>query len=334
MKKILLILTGGTIGSRIDNEGHIAPVGKPLLLEVCKEWNSVHFDVLEPFNVLSENMTLNHRETLIKEILKVNTEGYDGIIIAHGSDTLTYTASLLAMALRHIDIPIVFIASDYVLSDPRSNGPDNFDSAVTLICNSEIQRGAFICYKNHLGENTVYLATRLCSAEPFTDCFHPFDNISFGKTEDRKFIYNPHELNPSISDINTPKEPIIKEDFSLSECVAMVYSSPAFDYNRFDILNLSAVLNYGYHCGTVNESQFLNLAKRCLENRVDVWLASFKDENAPIYESLCEILKQQNVDRLYNLSGEAAYSKLLLAYSVDKILVKENLFYENVKPSA
>ncbi len=333
MKKILLILTGGTIGSRIDADGTISPNGKPLILEYCRKpvEKLAEFDVSEPFCTLSENMTLSDRETLIKEIAGADVSKYDGIIITHGSDTLTYTAALCGMALRHIDIPIVFIASDLVLSDPCSNGPDNFESAVTLICESSVKRGIYICYRDLRGENSVYLATRLCEADPFLDRFHGFDGIRFGKTEDGSFIYEEDRFNPSLDSVNTPKTPLLPLDFNLKDDIALLRSCPAFDYSRFDISGLNAIINYGYHSATVDERSFLEFAKRCNDNNVFVYLASFKDPNSPIYESLEKILELPNVKRLYNISPESAYAKVSLAYSVDKSLLDENIYYETIK---
>lgn len=332
MKKILLILTGGTIGSRIDENREISPSKEPLLIKLSRDKVSelAEFSVLEPLCVLSENMSLSDRELLINEILKQNTEIYDGIIVAHGSDTLTYTASLTAMALRHVNIPIVFIASDRVLSDPKSNGIDNFLSAVTLITDGTVKRGCYVCYKNHENLNTVYLATRLCESEPFFDSFHSFDGTYFGYTENGGFVYNDNELNPTLEEVNSPKTKIITGKLSLTPSVSMLHSSPAFDYERYVTQGLSSILNYGYHCGTVEEKAFLSFAKRCQKENVDIWLASFKDPTAPIYESLSEILSLPNVKRLYNISPEAAYSKLLLAYSTDKDILNQNLFYESI----
>ncbi len=333
MKKILLILTGGTIGSRIDSDGTIFPNGQPLILKACQKHveGLVKFDVAEPFCILSENMTLSHRETLIKKIRETDTSKYDGIIVTHGSDTLTYTAPLCSMALRSIDIPLVFIASDLVLSDPASNGIDNFMSAVSLICDSAVRRGVFICYRDENGENAVYLATRLSEADPFLDRFHGFDGIRFGRTANGRFIYEPNELNPSLEDINSHKSDILPNSFELNNTVALLRSSPAFEYSRFDIAGLSAVVNYGYHSATVNKDGFLDFAKRCYNNGVSVYLASFKDPKTPIYQSLEEILKLPNIKRLYNISPESAYAKVLLAHSADKNILNNNIYYEIVK---
>ena len=333
MKKILLILTGGTIGSRIDSSGTISTNGKPLILEACQNRvdKVAKFDVIEPLCVLSENMTLFQRESLIKAIRNTNTTKYDGIIVTHGSDTLTYTAALCGMALRDTDIPIVFIASDLVLSDPKSNGRDNFESAVSFICDNQIKRGVFICYKDFNGENAIYLATRLCEADPFLDRFNSFDGTRFGKTQKGRFIYEENRFNPDLDSVNAPKAPILPLNFSLKDSIALLRSCPAFNYSRFDISGLDAVINYGYHSATVDEKSFYEFAKRCNDNNVFIYLASFKDPNSPIYESLEKILELPNVKRLFNISPESAYAKVTLAYSIDKRLIDERIYYEIIK---
>ncbi len=332
MKKILLILTGGTIGSRIDDYGNISPTSEPLLINLCRSSvkDIAEFEVIEPFSVLSENMSLANRCCLINTILGYSTKDLDGIIVAHGSDTLCYTASLCGVALRHLDIPLVFIASDLVLSNPDSNGRDNFLSAVQLICDGGIKRGSFICYKNLFGENSVYLSTRLCAADPIFDSFVPFDGKPFGKIKDGKFIYNPHPRNPTVEEVNKPRKEIIKEKINLSDNVILIHSSPALDPNRINLKNISAVINYGYHCGTLDSTRFIDFAMRAQKQGVDIFLASFKDALSPIYESLEKVLQLSNVKRLYNISPESAAGKVLLAYNINPSLVNENLYFEEI----
>ena len=329
LKRIKLILTGGTIGSRIDERGNISPSAEPMLLKYCSETikYSAEFEVSEPFSVLSENMTASHREALIKELLKLEKCPVDGVIVAHGSDTLCYTAALISMATRHLPFPIVFIASDKVLSDPASNGRANFESAVTLIKSSTLHRGTFICYRDKSGENSVYLGTRLCSAEPIFDSFLPFDGSRLGVTQNGDFY---PENTPLINEINREKEAVISGDFKLSDDILLTFSSPCFYPERLNLEGITAVINYGYHCGTGNEKGLLALAENCKKADIPLYLASFKDKDAPVYESLAELLKMENVKRLYNISPESAAAKVCLAHSVNPEILEKNLFFEEI----
>lgn len=329
MKRIKLILTGGTIGSRIDEQGNISPAAEPMLLKYCPDTvrQSADFDISEPFSVLSENMTAAHRELLIKELLKSEKSGIDGVIIAHGSDTLCYTAALISMATRHLPFPVVFIASDKVLSDPTSNGISNLESAVTLILSGAFKHGCFICYRDKSGENSVYLGTRLCSAEPIYDSFVPFDGSRLGVTVNGEF-YPENSL--LIDEINREKEAIINSELSLFDDILLTFSSPYFYPERLSLEGISAVINYGYHCGTGSEQGLLALAKKCKEQNIPLYLASFKDKDAPIYESLAEVLELENVKQLYNISPESAAAKVALAHSISEGILKKNLFFEEI----
>src|SRR3990167_5363741 len=109
-KKVLFLYNGGTIGQIPEKRGEeivlIPPKDSKVFEEACNpilEKFSNRLDV--KFEIVtakdSTNMTPNDWEKLIFRIKKAqDTENYDGIAIAHGTDTLAYTATALAMALH------------------------------------------------------------------------------------------------------------------------------------------------------------------------------------------------------------------------------------------
>ena len=333
MPNILVVFTGGTIGSSLNEKGNIAPLSTKLLLHKYNEevGEKHNFDVLEPFTVLSENMGVGHWNLLFDTINQVDESKYDGIIVTHGSDTISYTAAMAGYLLRHKNCPVVFIASNYILEDERSNGLENFKSAVDLITEKTIKRGVFVCYKQR--ENSVYLATRLCEADHFADEFQSFNKLPLGKVKEGKFLLNESPLNPNLETINTPKEKLPRTQ--LKSQVAVIRAYPGLDYDRFDITGLKAILNVGYHSATLctdgDSTSFVKFAKRCEEKGVDLYISSFK-KGEKIYESLDETVKRSNVYKLSNISVEAAYAKLVYAYSIcKKELINENLYFEIIK---
>lgn len=333
MPNILVAFTGGTIGSGLNVKGNIAPFDTKLLIrKYNEEMGQTHnFDILEPFTVLSENMGIDHWNLLIDTINQVDESKYDGIIITHGSDTISYTAAMAGYLLRHKNCPIVFIASNYILEDERSNGLENFKSAIDLICDEQIKRGVYVCYKGQ--ENFVYLATRLCEADHFVDEFKSFNKLPLGKICRGKFIIEDSPLNPSLDTLNSPKEKL--PETQLKPEVAVIKAYPGLDYDRFDITGLKAILNVGYHSATLctngDKTSFINFAKRCENMGVDLYISSFK-EGEKIYESLDSAVKLSNVYTLSNISTEAAYAKLIYAYSLNKKdLANENLYFEIIR---
>ncbi|MBR6572136.1 MAG: asparaginase [Clostridia bacterium] len=333
MPNILVVFTGGTIGSSLNHKGNIAPENTKLLIRKYNEeiGEKHNFDVLEPFTVLSENMGVDHWNRLIDAINQVDESQYDGIIVTHGSDTVSYTAAMAGYLLRHKNCPIVFIASNYILEDRRSNGLENFKSAIDLICDNRIKRGVYVCYKQE--ENYVYLATRLCEADHFADEFESFNKRPLGKICEGKFSRENDLLNPNLDELNAKKEKL--PTVELKSEVAIIKAYPDLDYDRFDITGLKAILNVGYHSATLctsgDKTSFVNFAKRCEERGVDLYISSFK-EGEKIYESLDSAVKLKNVYRLSNISVEAAYAKLIYAYSLgEKEIINQNLYFEKIK---
>jgi L-asparaginase len=137
MKNILVVFTGGTIGSSVCN-GEINTDTQThfLLLSQFKmryPQMEIHFTTLQPYEILSENLTPSVWTLLIQTIENANPNVYDGIIITHGTDTLAYTSAALTFYFHALDVPIYLVSSHYPLSDMRSNGLDNFSFAVNSI---------------------------------------------------------------------------------------------------------------------------------------------------------------------------------------------------------
>ncbi|MBQ2709686.1 MAG: asparaginase, partial [Clostridia bacterium] len=132
--KILLMMTGGTICTRVNPRGHLSSdtgAAVPGLVDHLKKngFPDAKFDVLPVLDTLSENMTFAKLNTLLDAFrtAKSRVEASDGVIIAHGTDTLAYTSSLLSLVLAgYTSKPIFLVSSDRTLSDPEANGHANF----------------------------------------------------------------------------------------------------------------------------------------------------------------------------------------------------------------
>ena len=130
MTKILVIALGGTIGS-VMTDNISLDKNSFKILDYVKD-GSVEFSTLSPFAVLSENINTALWKKLIACIDNAKIAQYDGVIILHGSDTLSYTSALIGNAR------IVLTAADKPLEDKKSNGVKNFKSAVEIIKNKKI----------------------------------------------------------------------------------------------------------------------------------------------------------------------------------------------------
>ena len=303
MKNILVVFTGGTIGSSVCN-GEINTDTQThfLLLSHFKTrypQMKIHFTTLQPYEILSENITPSVWTLLIQTIENANPNAYDGIIITHGTDTLAYTSAALTFYFHALDVPIFLVSSHYPLSDMKSNGLDNFCFAVNSILNERL-RGIFVPYRN-INSATVTLhhgAYITCSPQLSSN----FHSISSTK-----------KLVPAIK--NTTLK--LKPDFSTR--ILMIKPYPGINYDYFNLENVDVVLHDLYHSGTAcaisdygKHHSLPHLLKRCLSLNIPVFLApAFK--STQFYQSTIE-LRNQGAEMIWNISIEAAYIKLLLAY--------------------
>ena len=185
MKNILLILVGGTICTALNDEGMLSVSGEAgaLLKSNFEKSGSpyaykVQIDLTENLFILSENMTVE-KWNLMADTYRAFTQKkkYDGIIFAHGTDTLAFSASLFSMWLCGTDIPVFFVSANERLTSPRSNGNDNFRCAVECICRG-IRPDVYAVYKN-LSDGRMYLhlASRLEQCRNYSEDFTSFGAI-------------------------------------------------------------------------------------------------------------------------------------------------------------
>lgn len=108
MKKICFIYAGGTIGMRATKDGVLVPVGsdadfRNTLLPVVEQWAgganiTVEYRFLTAKD--STNMSPDDWSGLITQIRALQTEGFAAVAIVHGTDTMAYTATAIALGMH------------------------------------------------------------------------------------------------------------------------------------------------------------------------------------------------------------------------------------------
>ena len=107
MKNILLVLVGGTICTSLNQHGTLSVNEKAGVKLKSNFENSnspyakkVNIDITENLFILSENITVEKWNLIIDTYRKyTENKKYDGIIFAHGTDTLAYSSALFSMLL-------------------------------------------------------------------------------------------------------------------------------------------------------------------------------------------------------------------------------------------
>ncbi|MCK9619588.1 MAG: asparaginase domain-containing protein [Methylobacter sp.] len=316
MKNILVVFTGGTIGS-IATGGTIntSDTTSFKLIQLFEQHyenhRQIHFDTIQPLQILSENLAPTAWKTLIAAIEAAQPDQYDGIIITHGTDTLAYTACALSFYFNAAKIPMLLVSSDYPLDHPKANGLDNFICAVEFILQKN-QPGVFVPYRNQQQATQLHQGTRLACSLQLSGDFFSVQGKSYLQFANRQFSL----VNPPAQQMPT-QNTLLKADFS--ERLLMVKPYPGLDYSRFNLDGVDAVLHDLYHSGTACASaqwgenySLLEFIRRCEKQGVTVYLAP-AIKSADAYQST-QALIEQGAKIIWNMSIEAAYVKLLLAY--------------------
>lgn len=316
MKNILVVFTGGTIGSTaIGGTINTSDAAPYRLIQLFQQHHANHerisFHSVQPIQILSENLAPVVWEKLIAVIEAEDLERYDGIIITHGTDTLAFTASALGLYFNALDIPILLVSSDSPLDDPHANGLPNFICAVEYILQGR-EAGVFIPYTNRNQTTQLHRGTRLASSLQLGGDFMSVQGKSHCRFVNGAFTRN------GFMDTEKLRQPVpLKADFS--KRVLLIRPYPGLDYRYINLDAVDVVLHDLYHSGTACSSaqwgeQFslLVFIRQCRERGIKVYLApAVKSDNA--YESTRELL-QEGAKMIWNMSLETAYVKLLLAY--------------------
>ncbi|WP_126449889.1 Glu-tRNA(Gln) amidotransferase subunit GatD [Sulfodiicoccus acidiphilus] len=133
--EVKIISTGGTIVSKIEYEtGAVRPAlsTEEILQFVpeAKEFGTVSAEIL--FSILSEEMKPTYWEKIAEAVKKAFDEGVRGVVVAHGTDTMAYTAAALSFSLRTLQGPVVLVGSQRSSDRPSSDSAINLLSSILL----------------------------------------------------------------------------------------------------------------------------------------------------------------------------------------------------------
>ena len=271
--KILVVFTGGTIGSTIMDGYAVPDENKKYRLIRMYEENvkghkrngvdkNVEFYVESPYQELSENNTCMEifklASYLNEKINKCKSDNnYDGIIITHGTDTLQYTAAGLSYMFADSDIPIILVSSNYVLDDKRANGLTNFAYAVKFI-EGKYGTGVFVSYCNTNKNPVIHRGTRLMEHTAYSDDVLSVKNAEYGYFEDGLFVKkitndNYDKLFVQSTGICSQLRSVCLSSENKGNPFTDIQLIKPFPGMRYKLLSdeIKAVLHVTYHSGTI-----------------------------------------------------------------------------------
>lgn len=133
--KILLIYTGGTIGMMKDFEtGALKAFNFRKLLQRIPELKQLDCDIeTVSFETPIDSSNMNPEKwTEIAVIIEDSYAQFDGFVVLHGSDTMSYSASALSFMLENLSKPVIFTGSQLPIGDLRTDAKENLITAIQI----------------------------------------------------------------------------------------------------------------------------------------------------------------------------------------------------------
>ena len=315
-RNILLVLTGGTICSFADSDGERASDTHRALTLIednfrkgkspYRSKDHVVFDDLCALDILSENMTPHHWNTLTEELKKQDFSRYDGVILLHGTDTLAYTSSLLSMLLAGINIPVIMVSAQLPIYMENSNGNANFRAATELIING-ISPNVYSVYRNSDGNIYVHLASQLLQC---ANGSHDFFSRGMTRIDPENAVF---------AGTKCQREMLLYSVGNLSSCVLYIQPYSGINYDFYSLCGVKAVLHGTYHSCTMASGDdtsplsALYLKKQCDKAGIPLFFHPLNKESYD-YESTGKLMRS-GARALYGMSAETAYIKLIIGCS-------------------
>jgi L-asparaginase len=268
---ILLIYTGGTIGMIKDSEtGALRAFDFDNLLVKIPEINlldckidTVAFD----YPIDSSNMNPDYWVDIVS-IIENNYETFDGFVILHGSDTMSYTASALSFMLENLQKPVILTGSQLPIGDLRTDAKENLITSIQIASLQEQQQPVIreVClyfeYKLYRGNRTTKI-----NAEHF-EAFASLNYPDLVESGVHLKVNKEHLLQP---DSNKK----LKVHKALNNNVLVVKLFPGVSKSILEAMlaieSIQGIVLETYGAGnTTTEPWFMNLLKRTIERGVHI----------------------------------------------------------------
>lgn len=203
--KVLLLFTGGTISMvRDPKTGALHPADMSTFQSFVPELfaGEVEVDML-PFDPLLDSSDINPDNwSKMAHMVYDNYEQYDGFVILHGTDTMSYSASALSFMLQDLTKPVVFTGSQLPVGVLRSDAKENLLTAIEIAAAKDENGNAMVPEVTIFMDDQLYRGNRTTkrNAEHFS-AFNSYNYPALARagvriTYQKQFIHYPQPNTP------------------------------------------------------------------------------------------------------------------------------------------
>ncbi|HHW9397260.1 TPA: asparaginase [Staphylococcus aureus] len=229
MKHLLVIHTGGTISMSQDQSNKVVTNDiNPISMhqDVINQYAQI--DELNPFNVPSPHMTIQHVKQLKDIILEaVSNKYYDGFVITHGTDTLEETAFLLDLILG-IEQPIVITGAMRSSNEIGSDGLYNYISAIRVASDEKARhKGVMVVFNDEIHTARNVTKTHTSNINTFQSPNHgPLGVLTKDRVQFHHMPYRQQALENVNEKLNVP---LVKSYMGMPGDIFSFYSREGID---------------------------------------------------------------------------------------------------------
>ena len=281
---VVIMSTGGTIASRVDyRTGAVrSAISASDLYGVVPELSDLaKVDTEIVFSLYSENITQKHWTELAQTVAKRIESGVDGVVIAHGTDTMAYTSAALSFALQNLPVPVVVVGAQRSSDRPSSDAATNLIGAVKAAGEGPFAEVGLAMHET-ISDIAIVVhrgtKVRKCHTSR-RDTFKSINGFPIAKVKDQKVTM----LTNQYQHRDPSKKLVLKPNFS--EKVALVKFYPGLDSGIIDYYvskGIRGILLEGSGLGHVSKFCFdsiknavakdvlVALASQCIWGRVNM----------------------------------------------------------------
>ena len=311
LPNLKLFGTGGTVASRLDyTTGAVIPSftpgelfsAVPELAEIC------NLDCEIVFEILSENMKVEHWQKLAEKVKKAVNSGINGIMIGHGTDTMSFTSAALSFMLKDLSIPVVLVGSQRSSDRPSSDAALNLINAA-VVANSDIAEVVVTMLGSSSHDyGLIHRGTLVRKMHTSVrNTFRTINNIPLGMVQNRK-------IKMFTDEYKTRSKLETQAITNFEKKIALIYSYPEIDnelINFYVDRGYRGIVFAGTGLGHIPTTLYDSL-KRAIQEDITILMTSqtlhgFVGMN--VYSTGREL---QNIGIIpgQNLLPEVAYVKL------------------------
>ncbi|MHA1710755.1 MAG: Glu-tRNA(Gln) amidotransferase subunit GatD [Candidatus Freyarchaeota archaeon] len=238
---VALIGTGGTVASRLDyRTGAVIPAFTPQeLFSAVPELEDIcNLKTLSLLEIFSEDMQPEYWVKIAEAVAKEVNEGADGVIVAHGTDTMHFTSAALSFMLKNLSVPVVLVGSQRSSDRPSSDAAINLISSATVAARSDIAEVVVCMHGSSSDEyNLIHRGTRVRKMHTSRrDTFKTIGDIPLGMVADGKIKMFRNDYR------RRSNQRIVTVDTKIDPKVVLLYTYPGMQADLIE-----HIIDTGYH---------------------------------------------------------------------------------------